>query len=93
MGSGESAGAKDVSKHSPRTIILLGGGLLLSVSAILLGAYFLILAFAVILPVYDNYWAAILCGSIGLGLVLLLAGILGLRACIRRSKAMRRERA
>ena len=73
-----------MNRHSPKISGLLVGQLALSIIASLLGLYFLVLAFAVILPVYDDYWLAPLCGSVGLGLVLLLAGLRGLRACIRR---------
>jgi hypothetical protein len=90
MESGASEGPKDVKKHSPKAIILLGGGLLLSAIAVLLGAGSLILALSILADgFYDNYvvWGFLM--AAGLAVVLLVPGIIGLRACIRRFRAMR----
>ncbi len=78
-----------MNRRSPVTMILLGGGLLLSAIATLIGAYFLGLAFWEFLPDYACYVVYMFWWSVVLGLVLLIPGILGLRACIRRIRALR----
>lgn len=74
-----------MNKRSSVTMILLVIGLLLSVSAILIGVCFLVLAFGAFYPMYDNYVVYGFTWTFGLGLVLLTSGLLGLRACIRRT--------
>lgn len=77
-----------MNKRSGMAIILLWSGLVLSAIVVLIGSGFLLLAIFTIaesLPGYiDNYVWAMIGWSLLFGAVLLVPGILGLRACIRR---------
>lgn len=77
--------------RSAITIILLGGGVVLSAIAALFGAVYLGLLFDVffISPDYTVYFPSVIIPGLGLallGLVLLVSGIIGLVRCVRRLK-------
>jgi hypothetical protein len=85
MESGASEGEKGMNTHPLRTTNLLVAGLVLSALAILLGAGLLLIGigFLVGSPMDDWVMYTFLWG-VGLGLALLVPGIVGVKACIRR---------
>ena len=85
MESGASEGEKGMNTHPLRTTNLLLAGFVLSVLAILLGAGLLLTGIGFLVGYgMDNWVMYGFLWGVGLGLVVLVPGILGLRACIRR---------
>ena len=80
-----------MNKRSPVTIILLGGGLLISAHAALLGAGGLFYGISTY-PAQAEYGdVMLLVFTAGTGLVSLIAGLVGVGWCIDRISVLRRK--